>query len=211
MTRNLKVLGLALVAVFAMSAMTASAAFATPEFTTTAGATLDGEEVGNVKFTVTGQEVFCTQYAYNATAPAASFASVTVNPEYIHCTGAFGVEAHVTGFGPTGCDYVLNANGTSQLVCAAGKDVTVEIASCTVHIPAQHFASGITYTTGTDAAGKKDLLAHINISGITGTHTDGFLCPFGSSGHSTTGELEGTVTLRATKPAGTIVDLTDHL
>jgi hypothetical protein len=208
MIRNLKVLGLALVAMLSMAAMTASAASASPTFTTTNGATITGEEVGNVKFTVTGREVFCKDSTYTGTAPAASFNSVTVTPSYKECE-APPVTATITGFGAGECDFVLRSTGTADLDCAAGKEVTVDAASCVTHIPPQDGLGVITYDTGTAPSGKKDLTLTINITKIEETHTDGFLCPLEGSGTTKTAVLEGTVTATATF-AGNPVDLTDH-
>jgi hypothetical protein len=208
MIRNLKMLGLALVAVLAMAAMTASAASASPTFTTTNGATITGEEVGNVKFTVTGREVICGDVAYIGTAPAASFSSITVTPSYAEC--GFGpLSATIDGFGAGECDFVLRSTGTSDLVCAAGKEVTVTAASCITHIPPQNNLKTITYDTGTAPSGKKDLTLTINITKIKETHTDGFLCPLEGSGTTETAVLEGTVTATASV-FGNPVDLTDH-
>ena len=211
MIRNLKALGLALVAVFAMSAMVSSAASASPTITSTAGATIIGEEEGNVKFTVTGQEVFCENAHYTGTAPANAFTTLTVTPEYSGCfaeTAIGKLNANVVGFGAGGCDFLLHSTGTADLVCAAGKDVTVNANPCVVHIPAQNGLGTIEYDTK-EAGGIKDLTLTINIQNITATHTDGFLCPFGSSGESTGAVLEGNITAKAFVGPNQ-VNLTDH-
>jgi len=189
MTRNLKVLGLALVAILAMTAMVASAASAhTPaKFTATAGATITAVDTGKVKFTVTGQEVTCEEATYSGVAPAASFESITVNATFNKCKTNFG-EAKVTGFGEGGCDFKLYANGTADLVCPEGKDVTVDALTCTVHIGSAGNQGLGTLTYTNDASG--DVKIGLNVTKITGNHTDGFLCPFGSSGSNSEGVLE---------------------
>lgn len=207
MIRNLKVLGLALVAVCALTAMGASAASAA-QFTTEEGAAITGVELGNVKFTVTGQEVFCEDSHYTATAPSAAFASITVTPTYNKCKAKiFGstISASVTGFGAGGCDYTLYADGSNDLNCTSG-DVTVTAGTCVVHIPAQKGLKSIAYDAGT-SGGKTDQTLTINITKIKETHTDGFLCPLEGSGTTEEGVLEGSVTATGSGAGGSPVDL----
>jgi len=78
-----------------------------------------------------------------------------------------------------------------------------------VHVPAQSFASGITYTTETTTAGKHDLTVNIHIENITANHTDGFLCPLTTTGHDNTAVLEGSSTATAeTDPGNSPLHLT---
>jgi len=179
MTRNLKALGLALVAVLAMSAMVASAASAAT-FTATKGAKIQAES-NSIEFTTTEQGVKCNKTVFKGTAPAASFTSITFNAEFAECKSTSGIDATVTGFGQHGeakpCDFVFYATGTIDLVCPAGEDLTVDIASCLIHIPGQVGLGTVTYfNNGPHVA------MSLNIVKITANHTDGFLCPFGSSG-----------------------------
>jgi len=202
MIRNLKVLGLALVAVLAMSAMVASAASAST-FTATKGATITAKDTGKVKFTVTGQEVFCEDATYTGTAPAASFESITVSAAFNNCHTNFG-DATVTGFGAGGCDFMLYANGTADLVCPEGKDVTVDALTCTVHLGSTGNQGLGTLTYTNDASG--DVKIGLEVKKINGNHTDGFLCPFGSSGSNSEGVLESPAAepLTATASVGTL-------
>jgi hypothetical protein len=91
MIRNLKVLSLALMAVFAMSAITASAAFAQPELhSEVAATTLKGEQVGtNVFHAGAGHDVECTTVKYEGTTTAATEAISEVRPTFSGCK-AFG-------------------------------------------------------------------------------------------------------------------------
>jgi hypothetical protein len=206
MIRKLKVLSLASVAVFAMGMMTASAASALT-FTSEAGAEIKGEEVGNVLLTVTGREVKCADSSYAGTAPAASFTALTMTPTYRECE-ALGISQSVTGFGAGECNYLLHSNGEFDLVCAAGKEVTMTWGTCVTHIPAQNGLGTITYDTA-ESNGIKHLTLTLNITKIKETHTDGFLCPFESGGTTESAVLEGTVTAKAFF-GGNQVNLTDH-
>jgi hypothetical protein len=203
MVRKFKALGLALVAICAMGAMTASAASALT-FTTTAGAEIKGEEVGNTVFTITGREVLCKDSTYVGTAPASAFTTLTVTPTYKECEP---LNATITGFGAGECDFLLHSNGVADLICAAGKEVTINMGPCVTHIPAQTGLKSITYDTA-ESGGIKHLTLTLNITKIKETHTDGFLCPFEGSGTTSTAVLEGAVTARAYNPSQ--VNLTDH-
>ena len=176
MKRNLKTLGLALIAVLAMSAMVASAASAAT-FTATAGARITATDSGDFRFTVTDQTITCGNVVFTGTAPAASFTSITMFASFNDCTGV--TTAVVTGFGGGGCDFVFYASGTADLVCPAGKDVTVDMGPCVAHIPGQAGLGTLTYTNN---GGHVDIA--FNLTKVKANHTDGFLCPFGSSGES---------------------------
>ena len=58
---------------------------------------------------------------------------------------------------------------------------------CVVHIPGQAGLGTLTYTND-EVNG--DVNIAVNVTKVKGTHTDGFLCPFGGSGESSTGVLE---------------------
>ena len=136
-------------------------------------------------FSVTGQTVTCETEEYHGSVSGTSVESVTITPVYTGCT-AFGfVSAKITGFGHYGesekCDFVLKASGALDLSCPAGKEMTIDAGTCTVHVPAQSNLGTVTFTAGT-REGKADLTLDINLTGITVSHTDGFGCPFSGSG-----------------------------
>jgi hypothetical protein len=205
---KLKIMCLALTIVFAINAVAVSTASAgTTNFTTVTGATFDADDHTEWRIAMTGREVLC-HGSYTGTAPAASFNSVTVTPSYKECE-APPVTATITGFGAGECDYVFHSTGTLDLVCPAGKEVTVDAATCVTHIPPQTGLGTITYTT-TEVADRKAITFHLNINKMTETHTDGFLCPLEGSGTTNTATMQTTALLRATKPEHVYVDLTDH-
>src|SRR6185437_3974454 len=98
MTRNLKAVGLALVAVFAMSAMAASLASATDLFTsTTANETITGVGENHVFEITVGEGVAleCTTASFHGTVPnkatqgtftAAYNGTIGVKPHTTHCS-----------------------------------------------------------------------------------------------------------------------------
>jgi hypothetical protein len=204
MTRNLKALGLALVAVFAMGAVIASAAQAQQgTLTSTGPVTLRGvNEVGQINsLTAFGGEVKCPNVVYTGHKvtetphkPIPSGAKeVTITPHYGLCTGPAGVPATVD---MNGCDYdfdLLETTGggdtygiRATVTCPAGKHITLTFfTSAANHTNNKPFC----HTTITEnAAGYLGLHAtdltngHLTVSGtIENISADkpamGILCP----------------------------------
>jgi hypothetical protein len=218
MIRKFKALGLALVAVFAMSAVIASAASASAGTLTTfpAGKTVvaTGEQIGEHVFTLTDHpvgaafnNVKCKKAIFDGVGTVATGAtSVTVTPTYSECT-AFGQPATITH---NGCNYVLStgtptAGGwhvNTALSCPAGKFIEVHTGTCAVTIAAQGplTTSAATNSGVANPETGMDLLLHTNITGITYTVTkDNIGCPLtgpaGKLWHK--GDYEGTTTGKA--------------
>jgi hypothetical protein len=185
MTRNLKVLSLALVAVCAMSAMIASAASAASFTSAGYPSTITGE--GGItaaeKFTLGKNDHFatieCNHSTYHGTLSAAS-STLTVQPHYSECK-AFGLSATVYS---TGCQYIFHATSTSS------STVDLECASAQIFIAAGTCEVTVGTQTGLKSAGTKNSGSHVdvtpNISGIAYTTLiDGFLCPLTGTGSRT--------------------------
>jgi hypothetical protein len=65
-----------------------------------------------------------------------------------------------------GCEFGLDANGSTQIECPAGKAIEVTVPFCTTSIGPQTISSGMTYATvGTTP--NRSILATVNVSGIT--------------------------------------------
>jgi len=193
MIRNLKALGLALVAVFAMSAIAASAASAL-EFTATNGnypVKFSGTQPAAEPhaFTADGFTTECKVAEFNGTQKAKSSTS-SATPTYKECevagSGGF-LSATVT---MNGCEYVFDvsggANATVDLVCPAGKDVTIDAGSCVIHIAPFENKSHVNMSNN-----KPHIDAKPTVSGIHAVLTDAFLCPFEGNTTTTTGTLTG--------------------
>lgn len=147
MIRSFKIFGLALAAVFAMSAMMASGASAKTALVT-GGPNVLGHDnpLGNTVFTG-ASNVKCEKATYPGTAVEST---ITLNPEFDKCKGGAS-PATVT---PNGCQYSLTlgtlighqAGATVSLVCSGPvKQVEVDLFTdeahterfCIVEIPAQ--------------------------------------------------------------------------
>jgi len=172
MTRNLKALGLALVAVFAMSAVMASAASAESAFKFKSEGTptkLTGKQhAGNDVFTTHTGTVSCNEAKYSGEQVGTEVSEVTVTPVYSECK-AFGLfNVPVT---TNGCVYTFKTGtktgatyaGSVSIVCPEGKVIEVEAPGCTVTVGSQANVGGITFTNiGTTTTREVTLDVNIN-------------------------------------------------
>jgi hypothetical protein len=182
--RNLKVLGLALVAVLALGAMVASAASADDLTAESYPATLTGTQEGVDTLTI--PEVgttACEGTTYHGTISAATTAQ-SVTPTYPpptapkHCLSlGFPAEVHTNG-----CTYTLRVGvgvttGTVDIVCPAGKEITITVnvpspmvLKCTIHLPPQTGKATLTYkNVGTLKT--REVTVEANVTGLTVTTT----------------------------------------
>lgn len=133
MTRNLKALGLALAAAFAMNVVAASSASAHYVFTSAkAPVTTTGAQVGNHTFTVGGQAVQCTTTKFSSTMTGTEFGEVQIFPVYEGCTYAGGAKQIHPKF--NGCTYTFTGattadgkHGVVHIICPAGKVIESEM------------------------------------------------------------------------------------
>jgi hypothetical protein len=208
MTRNLKTLGLALVAAMAMTAVMASAAQA--QFTADkAPVTLTAGQTSQHVFSTAEGEVTCDVAEFHGTAANTSQNSVTMTPIYTDCE-AFGMPADITGFGhypdegteteEHPCDYVFHADGTVDLVCGDDPDdgkghVYIDTsASCGVTIPEQTDLHHVGYQN-TGQGDTKEVLVTATVEDITYENTGhGFLCTLGGVTHYDEMTHDGTYT-----------------
>jgi hypothetical protein len=178
MIRNLKALGLALVAVFALSAIAASAASAQQGVLTSDGpVTLDMTETGNGQNATTmfGEKIECqgtiyTGHQYNVTPhmpiPGPT-TLITVTPHYnnANCTSFPG--PHKATITMNGCDFVFHIGNTvgadlyevfADIVCPAGQQIVKHVYAapnneamsiCTYTIKPQFGLPGARVTTTT--------------------------------------------------------------
>jgi len=177
-----KTLGLAMVAVLAMSAFVASAAQA--QYTASSYPTTVTAEsaLGNDVFTTEGGTVECASHFEGTLSEASK--SLTITPKYTSCK-AFGF-AHAT-ITLTGCQYIFHSQNSSSsastIICPIDAVIHVNAGNCEVQIGAQS-PSGSVATSNSGS----HVNAQANVTGINYTVTkDGFLCPFGGTGAKTGG------------------------
>jgi hypothetical protein len=170
--RNLKALGLALLAAFAMSAMAASAVQASPNptWTPTEGvATLHGVQLPNegpgktnaLTLPGIGQEVVCTTTTLDGlTTVFGPMPEVQFTPTYAECKTPTEFvtithnECQKRFYHLTTVPGTVHYRTTAELVCPPGKQIEIHIypdpahlvSSCTIDIPPQTFNGFFTVT-----------------------------------------------------------------
>jgi hypothetical protein len=217
MTR-LKQLGVAMVALLAMSAVVASAVRASAtsdKFTTpTYPIFLHAESAAGVEELVTEAGTFKCAVTFTDTVSEAT-QQIRLAPTYSNCQ-AFGfIEVQTT---MEGCSYAFNLTtaatheGTAgyeahmDVVCPAGKEITIHASTCTAKVPPQKGLKTVDFHEMGTAA-PPDLTMRPTVKGIEYTVTkDGFLCPFNGTGTKTGAEYKsnGWTTIRGYADAGGI-------
>jgi hypothetical protein len=202
MIRNLKALGLSLVAVLALGAMMASAAQAAPFFhSESAPAIQKGTEVEKNKFTTASGTVECAS-TFRGTTTSTTTTTVTMKPTYSNCT-AFGFVGATIDVNE--CGYMFHlvensspATATVDLECTnAGEEMRITAGFCTVHVKQQSGLAHVTFANGGSKT-SRDITATLNVGGIHYVSTSGCF----NSGTHTDGVYEGSVTIKGyTDPA----------
>jgi|SRR5215213_7714462 len=221
MRGNLKVLGLALIAAMAMSAVVAAAAQAespTLVLTGSASGTVKGSSNDNV-FTVQGGNVKCVENSgvkgarFEGTVTAEKSTEVKIKAAYGNgskgCT-AFGVAATVN---MKSCEYVFKsvkgsnpATATVNVACSVAGDaitVTASALPCTVTVGPQTGLAHVVFKNS-NTAEPTDVNVEITVSSIAYT-ASGVGCP--KPGSFADGNYAGSVTLEGFNTAGTKVGL----
>lgn len=189
MTRKFKALGLAFVAVFAMSAIVASAAQATTHKMDTPGlatAKIKAVSEGEQTLATSTASVKCKSAEFNGTVSGeTNITEITVSPTYSECK--LGSEtATVT---TTGCNYVLKGvtsaggDATAAVSCSGGSEIEIKTSLCTLLIGTQTPAGGVHYTGTTGESGKEEVTIAATVSGIVYEKEGGLGCLFAGNGH----------------------------
>lgn len=225
MIRNLKVLGMALIAACSLGALTASAALAVEDngafvcenaSGTATTCNIHGEQVVGEKhvfnMTTAGgvtHKTECTTATFTGTVTGGTSSTLEVHPTYSGCS-AFGLSSTVT---TTGCNFLIHitktlANATDydgdvDIVCEAGKSIVINagFGECEVKIDGQtglRTVEAINMTNPTTV--QNDVTLKWNLSEISYTVTkDGPFCPLSGTGTFGSGDLTGNTTVTATE------------
>jgi len=172
MVRNFKALGAVLVATFAMSAVTASAASANPTFHSEfAGIFLTGGQTGVVPNVLTTDlgEMKCKVVNFSGSQAAMTTTTMTLKPKYEECkVGA--TNATVT---LNGCAYTFHLEEQAEPVEArmgiecpfAGGKIEIHVGECTITVPSQEPRKTVTFTNEGEGT-TRSIVADLNVSGI---------------------------------------------
>jgi len=219
MTSKLKALGLALLAIAAMSMIAASAAQAglgELHVTWPEKAVLTAERVVGtehvLKLAGLGGEIRCTGAISEGTLKAPGAPQLTANEGQVTATypGCQAFTKPGASVDMNGCKYTLTGGVNEQTAevditgCTEAKKhilITTPI-GCTVTIPEQHNLSHITFTN--EGSGQtEDVLDHITIQGIKYIYT-GVFCPEKTEVLHQDGTYSGTTTIKAFKDLGSV-------
>jgi hypothetical protein len=180
MTRNLKALGLALVAVFAVSVVGASAASAATEFhAEKAPVTLTGSQhAGEDVFTTDAGNVSCENASYAGSQATATALTSSAVATYTGCHATFGLNASID---VNGCQYIFHADTKKvDISCAAGKVIAVTAPGCEITVGSQTGLSSATFTN-VGAGTTREITIDVGLAGIKyEEHNKGFFptCKF---------------------------------
>jgi hypothetical protein len=225
MTRNLKVLGLALASMLAMTAIFSSAAMA--EFESESGSvdlSVSSNEMQSFK-TSSGSEntVECTNVdIHSETLESTSETEVTVEPTYSECEQFLGQNVDID---ENGCDYTFHlehgkvtesstvhpsdTKSSVDLECTSTSGIEITVGNiCRYKISTQTSLGSIEYKNkGTGSTREIELVP--SVTGITSTRTTSdfpFLCPGGSSTGTYTGNSVVTGFTSTSTHIGVFVD-----
>jgi hypothetical protein len=206
MMRSFKALGMALLAVFAMSAIAASAASANQFHSSVEKTTLTVASNEDQKFLYEsgGKTVKCTGVGGSGEANTATTSTVTFNPTYSGCT-VDGIAFSTAQVSFNECDYLFHVDasaneGATDVVCTGSSQITITVkvfgvSVCTFHIGKQTPSGKSKYAN----SGAKQVKVQPNQTGITGSKQGGSEC---GSASSTSGTYTGSVVVKGEK-AGT--------
>jgi hypothetical protein len=210
MTRKFKALGLALVAVFAMSAIAAASAQAVDHTfkSGTSPTNFTGVAESEHVFTIDGGSVstVCETILFEGTEVGAERDTITVSPTYDDCESAPFGEAKVT---ENHCAYEFDSDTTKhggevehapvKIECQNSKiEIEVPSVGITVSVGAQENLHGVRYDNIVDPSTEKEAVTvDATVEGIAWTCAPAFLCGLGgvpSSGTDGTYDGEAIVT-----------------
>lgn len=210
--KNIKLLGLACIAMLALAAMLGAAVASASQFRGEAypvafkgkGGTAESEVLyfkgnGGIK----GGTFRCEEGSLTASASAASSA-VSLVPSYGACT----ISGTGATFKPNGCSFVLHSTnesapykGTMDIACAKeGEVLEASNAECKLTIPAQSGLGGVSFTNSGKGRART-ILSIANLTGLKYTFAKG--CPEKTVGTFEGGTVESGTTISGTNEKGT--------
>jgi hypothetical protein len=201
MIRHLKVLGLALVALLAMSALasTASAQFESEAENT--NLTVSSNQMQKFAPSEGSTAVECTTIKVTGTQSGKDNTTVTITPAYSNCETFLGA---ATSVNTNGCKYVFHlakgsTTGTADVECETGKVIEITVGSiCKYTIGTQTGLSSVSFKN-TGSGTTREVIVEPTVKGLTSTRTtNDFFCPAAGS----TGTYIGSATITGESAEG---------
>jgi hypothetical protein len=198
--RNLKALGLVLVAVFAMGAIAASAASAAQFHSTATNTTItrSANATQAFQYETAGQTVECSTVGGSGEATSQTTAELTFKPTYSGCVVS-GIAFSSAQVSMNNCDYLFtitagDTQGHVHIGCTESSQITITVkvfgvSVCTLHIGKQSPGGTLQYAN----SGSTKINVNPGVTGISGTRQGSSEC---GEATSTTGSYTGQVQVK---------------
>jgi hypothetical protein len=210
MIRNLKTLGLTLVAVFALSAVSASSASAWFDWEGEKHPTATGSNLGVLIFATATEELSCEGLTFEN--GEVDGAEIKATPTFSKCTFTSGESSLPADFEPDGCKFVFHTDQKMELDCPAGKEIHVSLTlgktkfNC-LTIPEQTPKTPTAFFTNEGTGASRDIRVKAAVEGIKYTKKG-----FCGSGAFENGGFHGEMTIKGDNAEGKQVGIwwTEH-
>jgi hypothetical protein len=195
MIRKFKVLGLALVAVFALTAVASAAEFHSES--STGNTFLEGSQTTANVFTVTNPkgtkvaDVHCSSATFTGTQTGKTVSSVEVHPTYAGCEASPFGSAEVE---TDGCTYNLHSAGTVDIVCAKEFAIKIVAPGCTITVGGGQ--SGLSSVNYSNSGSPSTVTALANVEKIAYKASGGLCSFFNVPSSGTLGDYAGGVNVK---------------
>jgi hypothetical protein len=202
MIKNLKVFGLAVMAVLALGAVVANAAMAEKFHSEVAATTLSGAQTSTHEFVTNAGTVTCTTAKFAGSTTTKEESSLQIKPTYETCKlSGIGIEVTVNS-SATNYKFLEPTLKSGKINIITGS-IVVSGPGCTITVPTQENLGSVSYAnegTGTSRTVKVT-------AAVTGIHYtgSGLLCS--GIGSQTNGQYKGPTSVKGLNSGGTQVGI----
>ena len=191
MTRNLKALGLALVAALALTAVAVSSASAAEFHSESEHTSITGTQENEIRntFTVNAGTIHCGTATFSGTSSASTTSELTIAPNYQGCKiTTVTLETLEAVVDMNGCHYLFTPSGQVHLSCPSAP-IRVTAPLCTVTVHPQTVES-VDYTNVGAGATRSTT---VTSTATNLAYTQSSFCPGGGGGAFNNGTYSGSV------------------
>jgi hypothetical protein len=137
-------LGLVLGAISMATTLSMASALAAEFHSAKSPTFITGRQSASHVFNTNAGTVTCTSVGFTGVDSVNTSATLAVTPTYQNCT-AFGFIGITVD--PNGCFFEMNSNGSSKILCPAGKALEITVPFCTTSVGPQTFPTGLVFGT----------------------------------------------------------------